>query len=448
MKSLLCFIGFILSFIFSFSQNRFYVSDIVQGKIDSARYMSAITYIEGIEKVDIDTAWSLFPKKAYCYYKIGKNKEAKECLKIVEEEGYDTDLSEYLTMYYLIDVPKEKEELMERLIFAFEENEKKFFNRIKIFRKSDLKKFANFVDGYIAFLDEEDDKTIYNIIAAYFYYQAGENMNAYNKLSSFIDTDPTALSSFLMGIIKSEQREYLSAISYFNQAENLGDKTSDLYMNRAKTKGFNEDYFGAIEDLNIALKKNAKAEYYYLRGVCFNQVLRYKYALDDLNIAIDMCDTIAEYFNQRGIVFTNLGMHADALFEFQTAIKMNPNLEFINNNIGLAYEHNGQISKAIEHYKISIKKEPYYSDSFYNLGRLNYEREKYKTAIKYLEEAYLLNAKFGEITHYLGLCYAKTGKIEKACYYFQISIEAGCKSAINSQTEFCSEQVSEEEVID
>jgi tetratricopeptide (TPR) repeat protein len=166
-------------------------------------------------------------------------------------------------------------------------------------------------------------------------------------------------------------------------------------------------------------------------------------ALFDLNTAIEMCDTIGEYYNQRGIVYSNMEKHADALFDFQTAIKMSPNLEYIHNNIGLAYEHNGFKDKAIEHYKLSIRKEPYQSDSYYNLGRLNYENRNYKTAIRYLKEAYHLNPNFGDITHILGLCYLKIDEKETACNYFQISIDAGCESALNSQKEYCSEQVSE-----
>ena len=71
MKKTLCLVIFLLSFVIGFSQNRFYAIDVVQAKIDSNNYMSAISYIESLEKIDIDTAWSLFPQKAYCYYKNG-----------------------------------------------------------------------------------------------------------------------------------------------------------------------------------------------------------------------------------------------------------------------------------------------------------------------------------------------------------------------------------------
>lgn len=444
MKSFLCFFVFFLSFIFSFSQNRFYAGDVVQAKIDSANYMSAISYIESLEKVDIDTAWSLFPKKALCYYKVGMHKEAKACLGVVGEEGVETDLSEILTLFYMIDNKEKTEDLIERVEMLFESGEKEFFELISVFNKKDLKKIAKSIDNYVDGLEEDDDKTVYNMVAAYLYFQAKDNSNAYNRLSSFIDKEPSGLSSYLMGLIKSEQHEYLSSVSYFNQAEDLGMKTADLYMYRGKAKGFEKDYYGAIEDFNVALRMDNKAEYYFLRGVCLNYVLMYDDALFDLNTAIEMCDTIAEYYNQRGIVYSNMERHPDALFEFQTALKMNPNAKFIHNNIGLAYEHNGFKEKAIEHYKISIRKEPYQSDSYYNLGRLNYESKKIKTAIKYLNEAYLLNPNFGDITHILGLCYVQMGEIETACNYFQISIDAGCEPALNSQKEYCPEATSEE----
>ncbi len=444
MKGFLGFISFLLFGAIGFSQNIFYADDIVQAKIDSANYMSAISYIESLEKVDIDTAWSLFPKKAFCYYKVGLHKEVKACLKVVEDEGVETSLSEILASFYMTEQVEKKEDAMERIVSLFENGEREFFELIDVFGKKDLKKLAEFVEGYISFLDEEEDKTIYNMVASHLYFKAKENNNAYNKLVSFIDKEPTAFSSYLLGIIKSEQREYLSSVSYFYQAEDLGLTTADLYMRRGKAKGFERDFFGAIEDLNIALQKDIKAEYYFLRGVCFNYVLQYDDALFDLNTAIEMCDSVAEYYNQRGIVYTNMEKYADALFDFQTAIKMNPNAEFIHNNIGLAYEKNGFKDKAVEHYKISIKKYPYQSDSYYNLGRLFFEVRKYKTAIKYLKEAYILNPNFGDITHVLGLCYIKIEDIETACNYFQISINAGCESALNSQKEYCPNSNSEE----
>lgn len=437
MKSFLCFLSILLLNMVVFSQNILYSEDIVQSKIDSANYLSAISYIESMEKIDIDTALSLYPKKAYCYYKINKHNEAKACLNTIESEGLENDLTELLSLFYLLDKKEEAEDLMDRLSIFVESKEEAFFNQISLFNKKDLVKFANTIDTYISTFEEEEEKYIYYMISSYFYFQANEKGNAYNKLSNFIDKEPTALSSYLMGLIKSEQHEFISSVSYFNQAEDLGYNTADLFKNRGKAKGFEKDYFGAIEDLNIALRKGNEPEYYFLRGVCYNYVMQYNDALADLNTAVEMCDTIAAYYNYRGIVYINLEKYADALFEFQTALKMNPDAEFIHNNIGLAYEKNGFLEKAIEHYKISIRKEPYYSDSYFNLGRINYEKGRFKAAIKYLEEAYLLNPNFGDITHILGLCYIALNNKEKACSYLQISIDAGCEPAVSSQAEHC-----------
>lgn len=442
MRGFVCFFICVFSFLFCFSQKIVYSEEIVQAKIDSSRFASAISYIEGLEKVDIDTALNLYPKKAYCFYKIGRHSDAKKCLTIIESEGLETDLTELLSLFYMIEDPNQKEDLADRLLFLLEDGEEKFFDLIKAINQKDLKKFADFVDSFTSLLEEED-RGVYYKMSAYFYFQAKENMNAYNKLSAFIDKEPTALSSYLMGLIKCEQKEYLSSVSYYNQAEDLGYKSADFFKDRAKAKGFEKDFFGAIDDLNIALRMDNKAEYYFLRGVCLNFVTQYNEALLDLNTAIEMCDTIAEYYNQRGIVFVNLERNADALFEFQTALRMNSEAEFIHNNIGLAYEKNGFLDKAVEHYKISIRKEPYYSDSYFNLGRINYEKGRYKSAIKYLEEAYVLNPNFGDITHILGLCYAELNDKDKACTYIQIAIDAGCEPAKNSQIEVCSKQDSD-----
>ena len=54
MKKTLCLVIFLLSLVIGFSQNRFYAIDVVQAKIDSNNYMSAISYIESLEKIDIE----------------------------------------------------------------------------------------------------------------------------------------------------------------------------------------------------------------------------------------------------------------------------------------------------------------------------------------------------------------------------------------------------------
>lgn len=436
MRCLICFLICCCLSVISSAQKVFYSEDIVQSKMDSAKFSDAIFYIESLEKVDLDSALALYPKKAFCYYYIGKHTEAKKCLSIIENEILETDKTELLKLFYMIDDKNNAEDVCDELSILLDKGEDDFFELITIINKKDLKKFASYIDIFTSSLEEEDRGIFYKI-ASFFYFKADDRTNAYNKLSAFIDKEPTALSSYLMGLIKSEQHEYLSAVSYFNQAEDLGLKSADLFKERAKAKGFEKDFFSAIEDLNIALQKDVKAEYYFLRGVCLNYVLQYNDALYDLNTAIEMCDTIADYYNYRGIVYINLEKYADALFEFQTALKMNPNADFIHNNIGLAYEKNGFLNKAIEHYKISIRKVPYYSDSYFNLGRINYEQGKYRAAVRYLEEAYILNPNFGDITHILGLCYVALKDKEKACSYLQIAIDAGCEPAVSSQSEHC-----------
>lgn len=439
MKKFLAYICILCSGLVAFSQQLVYSEDIVQAKMDSANYAAAIAYIDNLAKTDIDSALNLYPKKVFCYYFLGKNNEAKECLRVIEEEGLENDKTELLFAFYLSE-SKNKEDMIDKLLLLFNKGEDVFFNLLPTLSKKDLIKLAEAVDKYIFNLEEEDALE-FNHIAALIYHQAEDKVNTYNKLSAFIDKKPTAFTSNLMGLIKCEQREFLSAVSYFNQAEDLGYNTADLFKDRAKAKGYEKDFFGAIEDLNIAIDMDKnKSEYYFLRGVCLNFVRQYYDALFDLNTAIKMCDTIAEYYNQRGIVYTNLDKPTDALFEFSMAMKLNSKSEFIHNNIGLAYESNGMMDKAIEHYKISIKKYPYYSDSYFNLGRISYENKRYKEAIKYLDEAFILNPGFGDIAHILGLCYVQLGNIEKACSYFQIAIDTGCRSAVDTQIEFCRKQ--------
>mgnify|MGYP003464646140 FL=1 len=137
-------------------------------------------------------------------------------------------------------------------------------------------------------------------------------------------------------------------------------------------------------------------------------------------------------------------MYADAIICFQTAIALNPELNYINNNLGIALEKAGFTSKAIEHYNINIKKHPYYADSYFNLGRIAYNANQYKQAIKLLSKANDLNPKYSDIQYFLGMAYIKSEKIEQGCFYLEMAKENGNTNAAQAIEIYCIKDSSQE----
>ena len=102
-------------------------------------------------------------------------------------------------------------------------------------------------------------------------------------------------------------------------------QTAEEYTNRGFAKDARQDYNGAIEDFNSAIKINPNVgELYYLRASSKNDLQDYEGAMVDLNKAIEINPNIQESYFLRGTLKSNLYDYRGAIEDFTTAIKLNP----------------------------------------------------------------------------------------------------------------------------
>lgn len=410
-------------------------------KVNAGEYASAIELIENVERFSFDSVIDLLSLKAFCYYRLAKHDKALGELSYMEENGIEDILGQTLYAFYLCR-DNEIDAFAENILYTMEQDAVQYLSVLGRLERKDLSAMSAAMKKYIetTFTEEEEDKADkapYKTILAMMYFVQGNNRECYNNLSVAIEDYPLALSSFLMGKIKMEQKEYLSAISYFTQSITQGYKALTAYELRAISKGFENDFYGSIEDLSHCIDKDNNHRYYYLRAISYNYVMQYEKALDDLEHAISLCDTIAEYFNQTGIVYSNLKDYSAAVTNFQTALKINPELKFAHNNLALVLEKIGMKQEALKNYRMEIEVNPEYEDPYFNLGRISLDERNYKQAVKYLKKAYELNTRLNQTQYLLGVAYLKRGKTEEACYYFSLAAEDNYSQAVEAQKTYC-----------
>lgn len=384
-------------------------------------------YTEVIETIDRlllsmpDSAETLLSTKAYCFYKMKKHTQATETLSQIEEYELTDSISDALNLYYTY-MNKDIEGLKNRATELMETNPDLFLRQLRILEKKDLDKLT---DAFSKSLTEEDreDSPEFATTLGLMHYADSNLMASYNELINTIVSYPTPHSFFILGKVMCQSKQYLSAIAYFNRAESLGMKTESLYAERSKAKGFDKDFEGAIEDVNICLAVRPSDELYCLRGIYYTNLLQYDKALADLNNALRMNDTTAQYHNQKGIVYTNLGKYSEAVASFQTALALDETLPYVHGNLAIALEKAGFKEQAVEHYKINLKLHPDHADTYFNLGRIAYSEKRFKDAIKLLSNSHDLNPKYSETQYLLGLAYIKTSKPDLACFYFHLALE-------------------------
>ena len=423
------------------------LQDIAMEYVKSGQFKQATEFISQTEQLDADSAEALLTIKAYCFYKLKNNKEARQTLTTIESYDISTPESDILNLHY-INTDKDFDLLKERSTELLEQDPQVFYNSLKILSEKDLRSMAQNLENNIDTLDE-DEVSANKTALAVIYFALSDYQHCYNALSSAIEDYPIGFSYYMMGKIKTQSQEYISATAYFNQAEAANFKTLSLYKDRSTAKGLGQDYKGAIEDLDICLQYEPSAELYYLRATTYTALMEYTQALQDINTAISIEDTIAQYHNQKGIIQTNLGNYAEAIMNFQTAMRLNPNLNYIDNNLAIALEKAGFAEQATTHYQKSIKRHPDHADSYFNLGRISYDKGNYKRAVKLLLRANDLNPRYADTQYLLGMAYIKIGKADKGCFYLNMAQENGSNQASQAIQTYCNTtpepQISEEE---
>ena len=132
------------------------------------------------------------------------------------------------------------------------------------------------------------------------------------------------------------------------------------------------DPIKAIEYLNNAIKLQPDDEnYYYNRGVAYDNLGQYQPAIKDYNQAISLKSDYAEAFHNRGTIYSEIGQYQLAIKDFNEAIRLHPNDAEAYHGRGFAYDKLDQYQRAIEDYNQAIRLQPDYTKAYNNRG-INY----------------------------------------------------------------------------
>lgn len=309
---------------------------------------------------------------------------------------------------------------------------------LQIIENKDLNNICSAIERYIdKFNVSKMERIPYRTLQTLLYFVQNNYMQAYNKALDILSEDNIALIDFVLGRIREERKEYVSALAFYNSAIRKGYVNRDVYLHKALCNGYNSDYVLSNIDLDTCLFIKDDYYIYYLKGINYNHLRDYPNAIQCFNMSIFLCDTFADAYNYRGIVYANCQQYEFALMDFRTCYKLNENTQYIHDNLGLALEYTGHVMEAIKEYNLSIKKEPKYFDAYYNLGRLYSEDYQPAKALRYLKKALALETEVPDIYYLIGINLARTNKIKSACEYLTISLEMGHTKAMSAIEEVC-----------
>ena len=191
----------------------------------------------------------------------------------------------------------------------------------------------------------------------------------------------------------------------------------------------------SVSVLSETVKENPNPTHYYLRGLAYFQLAKYKESVSDFSDAIKLDPKNFNYYFYRATAFDKLKQFADTEADLKTTISLNPNASNAMNYLGYLYaerDSNPEEANKLLNQAVSLEPDnPAYQDS---LGWVMYRRKDFNRALLHLNFAASLALERGfedpVIYEHLGDVYLAKKDPVNALQFFKLS-ESKLKSESN-----------------
>lgn len=230
---------------------------------------------------------------------------------------------------------------------------------------------------------------------SYAYLVSGKIDSATLWVDKVLQKQPNdCYSNDLKGIIALENRDFNTAVSYFNKSiENC--KNFDIaYFNRAIAYKYLNDTTAYYKDLNKAIELNENNFLaYILEGDKSLNDNKFEDAIQYYTIALDKGDNTGDAYLGRGYSKKMLGNFGDAITDIKLSIQEKNNDPNAYKLLGNVYVISGDYMSAKEAYDKAISLNPDYAEAYFNRGVLSMMRYRYDEGCEDLKTSLSLGYK-------------------------------------------------------
>lgn len=247
-------------------------------------------------------------------------------------------------------------------------------------------------------------------------------------------------SLFDIALSKYENEDYNGALENINTYLGANPNSEDAIITRGHCKYMLKDYIGAIDDYNVCLNFNPKnIDAIYYSGNSYFEIANYKAAIVcyNKNIAIDKKNVDAFY--QRGLSKDKLNDYKGALVDYNQVIALDPKIyeneiyfkravikSILGDNLG-----------AVSDYTKALKFDPNNSATYINRGNCKSALKDIQGAIKDFTSAIEQEPTFAAAYYNRGLNEFKLGNKIEACSDIRTAMELGYEVTGTEIKEIC-----------
>jgi len=235
----------------------------------------------------------------------------------------------------------------------------------------------------------------------------------------FLDDDAFALR---MGEIKSKEREYEEALTYFNKVLELNPKNPDAHHGKAHVLMMLQKPKEAFVHFNKALEiAPRKVDYLLSRGNAYLTLNNVENALKDFNAAIAIDDLSFMAYNNRGMAWRKKRELEKALSDFNRSIELNPesNMTYVNRGIIKAIKR--EYNDALVDFETSIRLNPLDMSAYFGKAKVFQELKENNRALEVYSQAVSIAANNPETYYNRALFLLQTDDRQSAMNDLQVA---------------------------
>jgi tetratricopeptide (TPR) repeat protein len=205
---------------------------------------------------------------------------------------------------------------------------------------------------------------------------------------------------------------------------NVNEIQAEALYKSAYNKVEASDFTAAEELLTKAIELNPKVSHiFFARGVCRENLKRYKEAIEDYSRAIELKPSDAEFYKSRGFLYYQQKNYRNAISDFDWALEIDPNSASTYFNRGLCFSFLKNYPKAISDFSKAIELKPDKADYYLNRGMVYLDAGQYNSSLNDMNSALKINSGIGMAYAVKGYAQVKLEMYKEAAENFRRAVE-------------------------
>ncbi|MEO9475238.1 MAG: tetratricopeptide repeat protein [Cyclobacteriaceae bacterium] len=209
-----------------------------------------------------------------------------------------------------------------------------------------------------------------------------------------------------------------SAVFYYNKSIEVSPDRPEAYFNIGLIQIDNQEYSGALKNLDMAISKNANKTWYLnKRGYTHFMLDHIDEAIADYNRCIDIYPENKYYITDLADVYTYLGEYEKATEYYENALEIDPQFSYPIKRIGDIEMAEENYAEAIQLYSTTVKLSPKYLSAVHDLGFAYIQIDQYDSALTYFHKALALDSTYSSAYGNAGWVHYLKGNFEMCIDY-------------------------------